>query len=88
MKRLAWAAVAAFPLTLTGCAYLPVLNAGPPIPLQHPGTGQRVECEAPRVPMGAFNSNQDSALSLSARLQRECVDDFMRQGYVRVEAGK
>jgi hypothetical protein len=29
---------------LSGCGVLPILNAGPPIYLQHPETGRRAAC--------------------------------------------
>lgn len=68
-------------LPLAACGVLPILNAGPPIYLQHPGTGQRVACEAPRVPTGPFGVH---GVEASARAQRECVQDYQRQGYERV----
>jgi hypothetical protein len=70
------------PFLLAGCGALPILRAGPPIYLQHPGTAQRAACEAPRVPTGPFGVH---GIEASARAQRECVQDYQRQGYERVQ---
>lgn len=78
MRRLAFILCA---LVVGGCGVLPILRAGPPIPLRHPTTGHRVECEAPRVPTGPYGIR---GTEQSASMQRECIEDFMRQGYVRV----
>lgn len=75
------AVIVMFVLGTVGCGVLPILRAGPPINLQHPRTGQRVECVAPRVPTGPFGIRGTEE---SARVQRECVDDYLRQGYERV----
>jgi len=66
---------------IAGCGVLPILNAGPPIAMRHPGTGQRAECEAPRMPTGPFGVHGTEP---SARVQRECVADYQRQGFERV----
>jgi hypothetical protein len=66
---------------LAGCGVLPILNAGPPIYLQHPGSGRKVACEAPRMPTGPFGVHGTEP---SAKVQRECVQDYQRQGYERV----
>ena len=55
---------------LTGCGVLPILNAGPPTYMQHPETGRRAACEAPRMPTGPFGVHGTEP---SARVQRECV---------------
>ena len=68
-------------LVLGGCGVAPILRAGPPVVLQHPATGRRVECEAPRMPTGPFGMHGTEP---SARVQRECVTDYQRQGYERV----
>jgi hypothetical protein len=62
---------------LAGCGVLPILNAGPPIYLQHPGTGRRATCEAPRMPTGPFGVYGTEP---SAKVQRGCLQDYQRQG--------
>lgn len=73
-------ALLALSLLLTACGVLPILRAGPPIVMRHPGTGQRVECEAPPAPTGPYGVH---GTSHSARMQRECIEDYKQQGFVR-----
>jgi hypothetical protein len=81
VKPLPLVVSALFVLAVSGCGVLPILNAGPPIYLQHPESGRRATCEAPRMPTGPFGVYGTEP---SAKVQRECVQDYQRQGYERV----
>ncbi len=58
-------------LTLTGCA------STDPIYLRHAGTGPRVQC-------GPFSMTTGPQALAAPFHERSCLDDYQRQGYVRV----